>query len=58
MTSSEKFTFDFFKKYLKPSEFLSFALLSCDESQSKAKFNLQSLGENRTESLGENMAGC
>jgi len=36
-------------KQLKTFDFLSFALIiSSDESQSKAQFNLQSLGENRT----------
>jgi len=34
---------------LKTSDFLSFApIISSDESQSKAQFNLQSLGENET----------
>jgi len=36
-----------FSKLLKTSDFLSFALIiGSDESQSKAQFNLQSLGEN------------
>jgi len=33
---------------------LSFALISSDESQSKAKFNLQSLGEKKTSYRAEN----
>jgi len=38
-----------FSKLLKTSDFLSFALIiGSDESQSKAQFNLQSLGENKT----------
>jgi len=46
MTSSKKFTFDFFQNLLKASDFLSFALIiSRDESQSKAQFNTQSLEE-------------
>jgi len=47
MASSKKFTYVFSKK-LKNSDFLSFGLIiSGDESQSKAKFNLQRLGENQ-----------
>jgi len=33
---------------LKTSDFLSFALISNNKLQSKATFNLQSLGENKT----------
>jgi len=45
MTSSKKFTFDFLKQ-LKTSDFLSFALIiGSDESQIKAKFDLQSVGD-------------
>jgi len=45
MTSSKEIHFDL-KKVAENFDFLSFALIiSSDESQSKAQFNLQSLGE-------------
>jgi len=45
-----------FLKQLKTSDFLSFALIiSSDESQGKAYFNLQSLGENKTGYRAENI---
>jgi len=34
---------------LKTSDFLSFALISSDESQSKAQFDALSSGENKTD---------
>jgi len=41
---------------LKTSNFLSFALtISSDESQSKAQFNMQNLGENKTGYRAENI---
>jgi len=55
MTSSKKFTFDFFKM-AENFWFLIFALItSHDESRSKTKFNLQSLGENKTSYRAENI---
>jgi len=40
---------------MKTSDFLSFALIiSSDESQSKAHFDLQSLGENKTDYSAKN----
>ena len=54
MTSSTKFTFDLLK-IAKTSEFVSFALtISSDEPQSKAHFNLQNVGENKTGYRAEN----
>jgi len=45
-----------FSKYLKTSDFLSFTLIrSSDESQSKAQFNQQNLGENKTGYHAENI---
>jgi len=55
MTSSTKFTFDFLK-IAEKFWFLIFALvISSDESQSKAGFNLQSLEENNTGYRAENI---
>jgi len=43
-------------KWLKTSDFFSFAFItSSDELQSKAQFNLQSLGENKTGYRTENI---
>ena len=54
MVSSKKFTFGFLK-IVKTSDFLPFALIiSSDESQSRAQFNLPSLGENKTGYRAEN----
>jgi len=40
---------------MKTSDFLSFALImSSDKSQSKAHFDLQSLGENKTDYRAKN----
>jgi len=55
MTPNMKFTFDFFKKR-KTSEFLPLTLkISSYKSQSKAQFNLQSLGDNKTGYRAENI---
>jgi len=55
MTSSTKFTFNVLK-IAENAWFLSLALIiSSDESQSKAQFNLQNLGENTTGYRAENM---
>jgi len=49
-----KHWYDFYQEIhiwflLKTSDFLSFALISSDESQSKAQFNTLSLGKNKTD---------
>jgi len=55
MTSSTKFTFDFFKT-AENFNFLYFALMiSSGESQSNTQFNLQSLGVNKTVYRAENI---
>ena len=55
MTSSKKFSFDFFK----PTEnfwlLIFYTHISSDESQSKAQFNLQSFGENKSGYRAENV---
>jgi len=56
VTSSKKFTFEFFTIAENLRFFLSFALIiSSDEWQSKAQFNLQSLEENKTGYRAENI---
>jgi len=55
MTPSTKFTFDF-PKIAENLRILIFSLIiSSDESQSKAQFNQQILGENKTGYCAENI---